>query len=537
MIGGTKRDRAYRNRIAGLTEKYSAPANDVVRADCAEFRAGREVGHTGIETGADHEVIVVPEQLVGIGCLQRDAARCRMSRRSIVLSQHRVRIEGIGKLNSVQAVCRVDAVTKTKQRRIGVAGLRSRWVAILHLLIEDPHMGDTFDRPGRCDLDLPGQIEIANAVVQGLRRGVGGTIILLQQFDGYRRGRAEIIFGRTHVEVEFSSIVLGADVAIETANVRRRKVAKSVVVYSFECDVGGKIVDLLAPLRRSLHAAERSTHGVDFGAVIVEAVFHLHNDRAAERIQPERGIVGHQIHGLYGGGRNQIPVDGIAECFIDAHAVLINRKPLRSARNRGSNEAAKIYARRKWIAGDFIDGDARHVVLQGIGDVQRIGSLDLIGVDDIDTRRHLVGIDAGAGKRRRRIHPRDRRSPDHASRSFIATALDALLRPGHHDRWQLVTSLGRILGASTVIPSQQPQRYRRKKQVPGPHPSHSQTPRVFWFWPVGCATLSMCRPRPPSRKTSGSHDGFFPVIFGNNSRSGSLTGSKSARPERKVFPP
>ena len=51
LIGGAQRDRADRYRIAGLSEKYAAAADDKVRADGAEFGAGREVGDAGVEAG------------------------------------------------------------------------------------------------------------------------------------------------------------------------------------------------------------------------------------------------------------------------------------------------------------------------------------------------------------------------------------------------------------------------------------------------------------------------------------------------------
>ena len=87
LVGGAQRDRADRHRIAGLSEKDSAAADDVVRADRAEFGARREPGHAGIEAGSDHEVIVVPEQLIGVGRLQGEARRRRTGRRPIDLAQ------------------------------------------------------------------------------------------------------------------------------------------------------------------------------------------------------------------------------------------------------------------------------------------------------------------------------------------------------------------------------------------------------------------------------------------------------------------
>jgi hypothetical protein len=115
-------------------------------------------------------------------------------------------------------------------------------------------------------------------------------------------------------------------------------------MQSFERAIDGKIVDLLAPLRRTLDASERAAHRVDLGALIVEAILHLHVDGPAQRIETERGIVGHHGDRPDRGGRNQIPVDGVAERFVDAHAVLVNRKSLRRARRpemRRSRETAR----------------------------------------------------------------------------------------------------------------------------------------------------------------------------------------------------
>ena len=125
LVGGAKRDRADRNRIAGWPEEYAAAADDVVWTDRAQFGAGPEAGDAGVETGADHEVVVVPEQLVGVGCLQGRPGRRRTGRRPVDLPEHRVGGEGIGKLDAVEAVCRRGVVVEAKQRRIGGAWLRS----------------------------------------------------------------------------------------------------------------------------------------------------------------------------------------------------------------------------------------------------------------------------------------------------------------------------------------------------------------------------------------------------------------------------
>ena len=78
--------------------------------------------------------------------------------------------------------------------------------------------------------------------------------------------------------MEFTAVVPVTDIPVKTANSRRRKIAESAVVQTFEGAIDGKIVDLLAPLRRTLDPPERAAHRVDFGAVIIEAVLHLHVD-------------------------------------------------------------------------------------------------------------------------------------------------------------------------------------------------------------------------------------------------------------------
>ncbi len=75
LVGGSQRNRADGDGIAGLAEKDAAATDDKVRADRAQLGACGKMRHAGIEAGADHETIVMPEQLVAVGRLQRHACR------------------------------------------------------------------------------------------------------------------------------------------------------------------------------------------------------------------------------------------------------------------------------------------------------------------------------------------------------------------------------------------------------------------------------------------------------------------------------
>src|SRR6202022_4847598 len=89
-------------------------------------------------------------------------------------------------------------------------------------------------------------------------------------------------------------------------------------------------------------AAKRAvgaTRGVEFGAAIGEAVLHLEAYRAAKRIEAEGRIVGPDVGATDSDGRNEVPVDGVAEGFVDPHPLHIDRKPLWGALQRRGGEA------------------------------------------------------------------------------------------------------------------------------------------------------------------------------------------------------
>ena len=114
----------------------------------------------------------------------------------------------------------------------------------------------TRQRPGRRHLHLSGQIGVGNAVVGGLRRGVGRAPVFIQQFDRHRRQRTEIVLGDAHIEVEFAAVGPIADIAIEAPDRPFRKIAIAIVAHAFERAIYRPIAYLLAGLRRALDAPE-----------------------------------------------------------------------------------------------------------------------------------------------------------------------------------------------------------------------------------------------------------------------------------------
>ena len=65
---------------------------------------------------------------------------------------------------------------------------------------------------------------------------------------------------------------------------------------------------------------------------------------ATDGVEAEDGIGAHDRHAVDRVGRQEVPVDGVAEGLVDAHAVLIDGKPLRQAVDGRSLEAAILDA-------------------------------------------------------------------------------------------------------------------------------------------------------------------------------------------------
>ena len=128
--------------------------------------------------------------------------------------------------------------------------------------------------------------------------------------------------------------------------------------------------------------------------MIFEAVLHLQIDRASQRIETERRIIGHHGYRLNRSSRDQIPVHCVAERFVDAHPILVNRKSLRRAGNRRGDKTTELHVWLEWIACDLIYDDAWDILLQRVGDIGGASPVDLFYVNNVDACRNLFDLDA-----------------------------------------------------------------------------------------------------------------------------------------------
>ena len=110
----------------------------------------------------------------------------------------------------------------------------------------------------------------------------------------------------------------------------------------------------------------------------------LYRERTAEGIQAEHGVGARdQRYRVDRGFRNEVPVDGIAEGFIDADAIDVDGKPLRRAEQRRGGEAVVVDVDLEGIARALAGVDAAEVVVEVVGRIRwsaRAGCRALLAV-------------------------------------------------------------------------------------------------------------------------------------------------------------
>jgi hypothetical protein len=131
-----------------------------------------------------------------------------------------------------------------------------------------------------------------------------------------------------------------ADIGVDPPQLGGRTVAPAVVVDRIGEDIERDVALPHADLRLSGAPPERAAAQLGLAALVVEAIFHLDRDGAAQRVEPEHRVARVDVEPLDRPVRDEVPVDRVAERLVDAHAVLIDRETLRHADDRRRHEAA-----------------------------------------------------------------------------------------------------------------------------------------------------------------------------------------------------
>src|SRR5579864_8214718 len=110
-----------------------------------------------------------------------------------------------------------------------------------------------------------------------------------------------------------------------------RELAPTILVEPMSGDIGGHVPSLLAVLELAAALAKGTASGLPFEALIGKAVLHRDDDRAAQGVEPVDRVRADHVEAIDRDIGDEIPIDRIAEGFVDADAILIDRDPLRRA--------------------------------------------------------------------------------------------------------------------------------------------------------------------------------------------------------------
>ena len=156
------------------------------------------------------------------------------------------------------------------------------------------------------------------------------------------------------------------------------------------------------PLNSKLARLRAEGAGAEVGAeaFVAEAVFHVHDHGAAEAVQAEqrRGAAG-QRDIVDGGLRQQIPVDRVAERFVDADAVLINGDSLGQAEQGRNGETAILQVRLQGVVLGIVQGNAAEGAAQKIGETRGDIIGNRLGIGDLHRIGNLAEFQARVGRR------------------------------------------------------------------------------------------------------------------------------------------
>ena len=96
----------------------------------------------------------------------------------------------------------------------------------------------------------------------------------------------------------------------------------------------------------------------------------------------------------------QSPIDGIAEHFVDSHAVLKDGETLWQPEEWRGYEATKLNVILQRIALCLVDENADKIAIHVLTDINTMLSGQLVGRHRLYVGRHFVAIQTGAAQRR-----------------------------------------------------------------------------------------------------------------------------------------
>ncbi len=334
-VGGVEADRRRGPAgILGRRDDIAGIADLQRRIDHAEFGAGVEVGGVAVDAAARHEVVGVAEDVMRVRHLQRPADADRANLLEIVLAdRQRAPLRDVGNQIALGIGDRRGAVRLTHragQIAAGAGGVVGG-VAIDHRLMEFAVIGVGLE--GQAVIDLVTAIQRDEfQLVDGVLRTGEDQGAPDREFLHRRGGLAgHAVVGAGEGQIEGKPALMVADGAVELAQRVGGELAPAVFLERAARRIDAPRPDPRAILQRDLPLAPGAAGDLGVTALVGEAVLHGQHHGAAQRVEAVDRIGAHYVDAVDGDVGEQVPVDRVAERLVDAHAILVDRQPLRRA--------------------------------------------------------------------------------------------------------------------------------------------------------------------------------------------------------------
>ncbi|HEY0106148.1 MAG TPA: hypothetical protein VGB91_08700 [Rhizomicrobium sp.] len=254
-----------------------------------------------------------------------------------------------------------------KLGRVVAANIDINGVAVDQVLVEVPVIAVEAQSERIACLICAAKLRQLHLVVHRLREGeyrarVGGQHLHRCRADGRDRiGRA----GKRQMQGQPAGLI--GDVPIGLFERGGRAITEAIILQTADAEIDAEVAETPAVFRMAANVAERAAGNLGVGPVERQGVLHLQRHRATHRVQPEHRIVALKREAIDGEFRDQVPIHIIAEGFVEARAVLIDRDAFGYARDRRSLEAAIDEVGLELTALLVVERDAGELGGNGIG--------------------------------------------------------------------------------------------------------------------------------------------------------------------------
>ena len=238
-------------------------------------------------------------------------------------------------------------------------------------------------------------------VLGDVRRGEDRRSVAGQQANGGQAVAGEIRCAAKVVDAERVSVPAPADVPVKHRRRGRRQVAPAVLPKPVRVHVVGDRSVMAAAFDASDEPPMGTAFQRDGVSGVIEAVLHGEHDGSTQGVESVEGIrSAEQTHAGDRASRYQVPVDRVAQGFIEAHAVLVDGESHGQAEQRRCGVASVVEIGLQRVALCGVDVDAPGMSGEVARNVRAAAGPEIVRVGGLDAAREVADVEVVVTDRR-----------------------------------------------------------------------------------------------------------------------------------------